>query len=101
VLDGEVVRPTEGGVSFIELQRRLMTPRTELRRLSRERPAAFIAFDLLRNDEDLRSQKLSERRARLERLVAKQSDQLLQLMLQTSDAGAAAAWLDEALAIAG
>jgi len=101
VIDGEIVRPIETGVSFIQLQRRLMTPIKELRSTAREWPAAFVAFDLMRWVEDLRPLKLSERRARLEGLVAKQGDSLLQLMLQTSNVDTAAAWLDDGLSIAG
>jgi ATP-dependent DNA ligase len=45
--------------------------------------------------------KLSERRRWLQRLVTSQADQLLQLMLQTSNRHAASAWLDDELSISG
>src|SRR2546429_7703280 len=55
VLDGEIVRPTANGVSFIELQQRLFARASA----GQERPAAFIAFDVLRRGQDLRSLPLS------------------------------------------
>jgi ATP-dependent DNA ligase len=97
VLDGEIVRPTETGVSFIELQQRLFAPAAA----RRESPAAFIGFDLLRQGEDLRRERLSMRRRRLEELATAQADQLLQVVTQTTDRDEAMAWLDESLTIAG
>ena len=97
VLDGEIVRPTDTGVSFIELQQRLFAPAAA----SRESPAAFIAFDLLRGGEDMRREKLSVRRLRLEKLVGAAAHQLLQAVTQTTDRDEAIAWLDESLTIAG
>jgi ATP-dependent DNA ligase len=95
VLDGEIVMPTDRGVSFIALQRRLAS-------FDRESPAAFIAFDTLScRDEDLRSERLSLRRTRLESTVDDMAESSLQLMTQTGDISAAAAWLDDSLTIAG
>jgi ATP-dependent DNA ligase len=95
VLDGEIVMPTESGVSFIGLQRRLASP-------GRESPAAFISFDVLRcGEDDLRREKLSRRRTSLERIVDDTAESSLQLMTQTSDLSAALAWLDDSLTIAG
>jgi len=101
-LDGEIVRPIQSGVSFIELQRRLMTPLSERGKAALELPVAFIAFDLLQlRGQDLRGLGLSERRRRLQRLVEDHHDQLLQLVLQTTDQDAAALWLDSAVSLAG
>jgi len=94
VLDGEIVMPTSSGVSFIALQRRLASG-------GRDSPVAFIAFDVLRVGDDARHEKLSERRERLERLVAELADSSLQLISQTDDREAAAAWLDDNLSISG
>ena len=94
VLDGEIVMPTGGGVSFIALQRRLA-------QLGRESPVAFIAFDVLRSGEDLRRLTLSQRRRRLVRIVEAQGDSALQLMTQTADLDVAEAWLDTNLDITG
>ena len=94
IIDGEIVMPTETGVSFIALQRRLAL-------LGRESPVAFVAFDILRCADDLRQQRLSERRPRLERIVDETADSLLQLVTQTNDRETAIAWLDESLSISG
>ena len=94
VLDGEIVMPTESGVSFLALQRRLAS-------LGRDTPVAFIAFDVLRCGDDLRAEQLSRRRARLMRIVESTAETSLQLMTQTSDHQAATAWLDESLSITG
>jgi ATP-dependent DNA ligase len=94
VLDGEIVMPTSTGVSFLALQQRLAS-------LGRESAVAFIAFDVLRCQDDLRPQKLSQRRRRLEQLVTDADQSQLQLMTQTDDLDVAAAWLDESLSISG
>lgn len=94
VLDGEIVMPTADGVSFIALQRRLAS-------LGRESPVAFIAFDLLQLDDDLRPQPLSRRRAGLTRLIESLADSSLQLIAHTADRDAASAWLDPTLSVAG
>src|SRR5262249_53940642 len=94
VLDGEIVMPTAAGVGFLSLQQRLAS-------IGRESPVAFIAFDVLRSGEDLRGRLLSQRRRRLEHLVDQVGESSLQLMTQTADRDAAAAWLEVALAING
>ena len=94
VLDGEIVMPTENGVTFLGLQRRLAA-------LGRESPVAFIAFDVLRCGDDLRELRLSQRRRRLQEIVEDVASSSLQLMTQTADHDAAAAWLDESLSITG
>ena len=94
VLDGEIVMPTVNGVSFVALQRRLAS-------LGRESPVAFIAFDVLRCGEDVRTEKLLSRRARLAGIVGDTAESSLQLMTQTPDPDVARAWLDDALAITG
>jgi ATP-dependent DNA ligase len=94
VLDGEIVMPIETGVSFVALQRRLAL-------LGPDSPVAFVAFDMLRSDADLRQQVLSERRRRLMRAIDEVADSSLQLVTQTSDRETALAWLDESLSING
>ena len=94
VLDGEIVMPTESGVSFIALQQRLAS-------LGRDSPVAFIAFDALRLDDDIRPLILSQRRRRLESLVTSLARPSLQLVSQTRDRDEAAAWLDDSLLITG
>ncbi len=79
VLDGEIVALDEDGrpAGFQRLQHRIhiSVPGFNSRKPilpPEQQPAAFIAFDLLRNgDDDLRSQALTERRRRLEALFKK------------------------------
>ncbi|HET7419800.1 MAG TPA: hypothetical protein VFL27_05425 [Candidatus Dormibacteraeota bacterium] len=94
VLDGEIVMPAEGGVSFLALQRRLVS-------MGSGSSVAFVAFDVLRCDADMRSQTLSRRRERLARLVDVAADSSLQLVTQTAELDVAMAWLDPELALGG
>ncbi len=102
VLDGEIVQPTENGVSFFELQQRLAAPLARLRSAASESPVAFVAFDLLQErGEDIRKLTLSQRRQRLEKAVAAVGSQLLQVIVQVDDAATAAAWLDDSVSMNG
>ena len=102
VLDGEIVRPIETGVSFIQLQQRLAVPNKERERIAREAPVAFVAFDLLQHrGQDTRRSRLRERRRDLKRLVDHVTDKRLQLIIQTADRDAAASWLDPSLSMSG
>jgi len=101
-IDGEIVRPVVGGVSFAELQRRLMIPLKDRPLVAAERPVAFVAFDVLMdNSEDARRLGLNVRRKRLERIVQTASDSSLQLIVQTIEAAAAIRWLDDSLPMTG
>jgi ATP-dependent DNA ligase len=67
VLDGELVVPTAGGLSFGALQMRLHPAESRIRKLAAETPAMFILFDILADEgEALADLPLRERRARLE-----------------------------------
>ncbi|MFN2564342.1 MAG: ATP-dependent DNA ligase [Gemmatimonadaceae bacterium] len=68
VLDGEIVIPLDGSLSFDELLLRIHPAKSRVEKLSREHPAALVAFDLLvdANGESLVKLPLAERRARLE-----------------------------------
>ncbi len=73
LVDGEIVALDEQGrpAGFQRLQGRIhLTGARDVERIERQQPVAFVAFDLLRDgDEDVRGLPLSERRARLERLL--------------------------------
>ncbi|HEX9982147.1 MAG TPA: ATP-dependent DNA ligase [Thermoanaerobaculia bacterium] len=73
VLDGEIVIVGEsGGLDFEALLLRIHPAASRVKLLSEQTPAAFVAWDVLAvGDEDLRETPLSERRARLEELLAK------------------------------
>lgn len=66
VVDGEIVVATPAGLDFDALQQRIHPAASRIERLSRETPAAFVAFDLLATDVDLRDQPFAARRAALE-----------------------------------
>ena len=71
VVDGEIVIATPHGLDFDALQLRLHPAASRVAKLAKETPASFVAFDLLAVDgEDLRAAPQSERRARLEQLLA-------------------------------
>jgi ATP-dependent DNA ligase len=72
VLDGElVIRADGGGEDFEGLQERIHPAASRVARLAEERPATFVAFDLLAHDErSLLDAPLTDRRAELEGLAA-------------------------------
>lgn len=71
VLDGEIAVPVGGHFSFDDLLQRIHPAESRVRKLAKEHPALFIAFDLLVDAEgrNLVDQPLSERRRSLERLA--------------------------------
>ena len=68
VLDGEMVVPVDGRLSFDDLLQRIHPAPSRVRRLAEETPAWLIAFDLLVDAEGraLVERPLGERRPRLE-----------------------------------
>ena len=72
VLDGELVIPVDGRLSFDDLQLRLHPSANRVRKLADETPALLMAFDLLRSPDGigLMHRPLSERRDALEKLFA-------------------------------
>jgi ATP-dependent DNA ligase len=91
VLDGEIVLfDAEGRQDFDALGQRIHPAESRIRRLAEETPTRFVSFDLLADDgEVLMELPQSERRARLEALVAKPVD----LTPSTLDPDEAAPWL--------
>src|SRR4051812_43586060 len=73
VLDGEIVIETGGGLDFDALLQRIHPAASRIRKLARETPASFHAFDLLVDERgrSLIPKPLSERRERLEALLGK------------------------------
>ena len=71
VLDGEVVIVTEGRLDFEALLLRIHPAASRVQTLAEGSPSSFVAWDLLAlGDDDLRARPLSERRERLERVLA-------------------------------
>jgi ATP-dependent DNA ligase len=100
VLDGEIVVPVDGRLSFDDLLQRIHPAASRIERLSRERPAVLIVFDLLVDaaGTSLVDRPLRDRRRMLETFAAKtlagRDD--VRLSPATDDAKQARAWLDMA-----
>src|SRR6185436_12179397 len=73
VLDGEIVIPRAGRLSFDDLLQRIHPAASRVQKLAEEHPAMFIVFDLLASDrgQSLISRSLRERRPLLEKFAAK------------------------------
>ena len=91
VIDGEIVALDRDGrpMGFQRLQGRIhLSDADDVARVEREQPVAFIAFDLLREGkDDLRGLPLTERRARLERLLAKSQSPAIRISEQVAGDG--------------
>ncbi|MGP6156387.1 MAG: ATP-dependent DNA ligase [Vulcanimicrobiaceae bacterium] len=71
VLDGELVVPLAGALSFDALQQRIHPAASRVSMLAKRTPAWYLAFDLLSEDgTDVVDLPLAERRARLETFAA-------------------------------
>lgn len=95
VLDGEAVVWAGDRLDFDALQRRLVASKASLPALVRERPASFVAFDLLAvAGHDIRDAPLEHRRELLEQLAA---DWVPPLNLSpiTRDRALALTWFEE------
>jgi ATP-dependent DNA ligase len=97
VLDGEIVVPVGGNLSFDELQLRLHPAESRVRKLAAAHPATFIVFDLLLGPRGnaLNDTPLEQRRVKLEEFAAQFLDgsDRLALSPRTTDVGEAAGWL--------
>jgi len=92
VVDGEIVIATGHGLDFDLLQLRLHPAASRVARLAASTPASFVAFDLLAEGErDLRARPQAERRAALEKALARAAGPI-QLTPCTRDRGRAGEW---------
>ena len=95
VVDGEIVSVTPQGLDFDALQLRLHPAQSRVAKLAREAPASFVAFDMLAvGGRNVMAEPLVQRRARLEKLLAR-SEPPVHLTPMTRDHGVAASWLEE------
>jgi ATP-dependent DNA ligase len=95
VVDGEIVIATEHGLDFDALQQRIHPAESRVQKLAAETPTSFVAFDLLaEGDDDLRAAPFSERRARLERSLAKAKPPV-HLTPASTDPAVAERWFGE------
>jgi ATP-dependent DNA ligase len=93
VIDGEIVIATAHGLDFDALQLRLHPAASRVAKLAQETPSAFVAFDALATDgQDLRGRPQSERRERLEQLLARTRPPI-HLTPMTHDRSKAVEWL--------
>jgi ATP-dependent DNA ligase len=94
LLDGELIIPIGGVLSFEALQLRLHPAESRVRKLAQETPAELMAFDLLEfAGESLVDAPLTERRQALKRFIAANKVPGLLLSPATTDRDAALAWL--------
>ncbi len=96
VLDGEIVIPVDGHLSFDELPMRIHPAASRVLKLSQENPCVFIVFDLLVDEKGTSLVKLplEKRRAQLERLAKSffKKDASIRLSPVTKDLGVARKW---------
>jgi ATP-dependent DNA ligase len=94
VLDGELLIARGDALSFDALQLRLHPAESRVRKLAAETPAVFMAFDCLASGKARIARKpLRERRATLEKLLAREADPALLLSPATEDRAEALGWL--------
>ena len=94
VLDGELILPVGGALSFDALQARLHPAESRILRLSGETPAQLMLFDCLALEgTSLIDMPLTERRAALERFHAREGTASLVLSPHAPDLAGAQAWL--------
>ncbi|MEN3339477.1 MAG: bifunctional non-ous end joining protein LigD [Acidobacteriota bacterium] len=93
LIDGEIVALDSGGrpAGFQRLQGRIhLTDARDVQKIDTAQPVALVAFDLLRaGDDDLRGLPLTERRRRLEQLLAPAQSPTLRISEQVAGDGRA------------
>jgi ATP-dependent DNA ligase len=96
VLDGEIVIPIDGHLSFDDLLMRIHPAAARIRKLSESTPSVFIVFDLLVDErgKSLVNLPLHERRHRLESFAKKylESEGSIRLSPTTDDVSLARKW---------
>ncbi len=96
VLDGEIVIPVNGNLSFDDLLMRIHPAESRIRKLSQATPASFIVFDLLVDErgKKLTGHALRERRGALEKFAKQflKNDFAIQLSPMTRDIKLARKW---------
>lgn len=99
VLDGELVVPMKGRISFDDLLLRIHPAESRIRRLAAETPAMVIVFDLLADERghSLVARPLRDRRHELERFARKHlsGNEMLHLSPATNSEAVVQRWFDE------
>ncbi len=104
VVDGEIVIPVDGGLSFDHLLMRIHPAASRIEKLSQLTPSILIVFDLLVNGkESLVKQPLEARRQRLDEFARKylKSNQTIRLSPATQDLAVARKWFNMGVALDG
>ena len=100
VLDGELVIPVKGGLSFDDLLQRIHPAASRIEKLSRSTPAHYIIFDLLVDEagKAIFGEPLVKRRQRLEKFAKKcfGKNASIELSPKTEDYATAQKWLSSA-----
>jgi ATP-dependent DNA ligase len=96
VLDGEIVVPVDGNLSFDDLLLRIHPAASRIKKLAAETPASFVSFDLLVTDRgtSLTREPLRERRPRLESFADRyfKSDSHVRLSPATTELAVVKRW---------
>jgi ATP-dependent DNA ligase len=93
VLDGELVVPQAGALSFDALQQRIHPAASRVAMLAKRTPAWYLVFDLLDLEgEDLVALPLRERRERLERFAPALDGETLRLSPATRERAVVDGW---------
>lgn len=95
VVDGEIVVPVSGRLSFDDLLQRIHPAESRIKKLAAQNPAHFFAFDLLHWKRDLTELPIEERRAKLQEFFASIDHELLHLSPATTDRKLALEWFNK------
>jgi ATP-dependent DNA ligase len=96
VLDGEIVVPIEGRLSFDHLLQRIHPAEKRVRKLAEETPASYFAFDLLAlKSKDLTTLPIEKRREQLDAFFESIDSDLLNLSPATTDRKSALQWFEK------
>jgi len=105
VLDGEIVIPSDGGLSFNDLLQRIHPAASRIAKLSKATPSIYIVFDLLVDDKgkSLVTLPLKERRKRLDEFFKKylKTNPSIRLSPVTADFTEARKWFRMGTALDG
>jgi ATP-dependent DNA ligase len=105
VLDGEIVIPLDGALSFDNLLMRIHPAASRVKKLSQQTPSLFIVFDLLVDDRgrSLVKLPLRERRQKLEQFARRhlKKNETIRLSPVTEDLSVAHKWFHMGVALDG
>jgi ATP-dependent DNA ligase len=100
VLDGEIVVPADGGLSFDDLLQRIHPAASRISKLSQETPALYVVFDLLVNETGaaLVEHPLHDRRKELESFARRhlRGQERIRLSPATTDLALGEKWFGSA-----